>query len=188
MNQFVSKKPFPDISDCASTDGLREEMNHILYDKGHFVSTDGHIMVRLRFELEPDSGLPEQFAIHRLHYKKLCKGGTKKYPARLCYDGKYLLRMHRRQLTDVVPIITNLAYPKYEDVLNRSKEQPDTIISEIGFTPRVLMRAMKVAHSVLGYQHVRMKLLAHNRAVRITCDDNAGFEMIVMPATLEDQL
>jgi DNA polymerase III sliding clamp (beta) subunit (PCNA family) len=182
---FVSKIAFPDVSLCASTDELRPRMNYILYDKGCFVATDGHILVRIPFEIEPDSGLPEVFAIHRKHFKPLTKSGTAQNPVEIYFDDKYLIRFHKDEITHIVPVKIDCEYPNYEKILEESKKEAETPISEIGFFPSTLSRAMKIAEAILGRNYaIRMKLYAQNRAVRITCDYTKGFEMIVMPATL----
>lgn len=190
MSNLATKLPFPDLSLCASTDEIRDEMNYILYEKGCFVATDGHIMVRYSFgDFEHDCGLPDRFAIHRKHFRPLTKAGTERYPVQIRFDGKYLIRFHKGEITHIVPIKLDPKYPNYEEVLERSKAEVETTISEIGFLPSTLGRAMRIAGSILGSSNtIRMRLFARNRAVRITCDYSKDFEMIVMPATLEDQL
>lgn len=188
MTTIVSRKALPDIARAAGMAGLREELNYVLYEDGHFVATDGHIMIRYPFEFEKGTDLPERFAIHRRHFMGLSSRSPVTKPITIQYDGKYLTRSVAGDLFAIAPIVTDIKYPNYKKALDKSTEQEQEAISQIGLNPYLLARAMKLLRGLVGSCHVKMVFAGPEKPVEVKPMDNSetSFKMIIMPVLIRD--
>lgn len=185
ITTIVSRKALPDIGAAASTDDLRPELNYVLYEEGHFVATDGYILIRYPFEFEPGTQLPERFAIHRRHFRGLCRKSPAKTPVTIQFDGKYLNRSVKGELLHIAPIVTDVKYLAYKNVLDKHTKEDTVPVSQIGWNPDLLSRAMKLVKALVGSQHVKMVFTAPNRAVNIEhMYESCAFQMIIMPVLI----
>lgn len=188
MTTIVSRKALPDIGGAAGAGGLHPELNYVIYEDGHFVASDGHTLIRYPFEFEPGTQLPERFAIHRRHFRGLCRKSPAKTPVTIQYDGKYLTRSVAGDLLDIAPIVTEIKYPDYKKALDKSTEQDQEAISPIGLNPYLILRAMKLVRGLVGSCHVKMVFAGPEKPVEVKPMDNSGtaFEMIIMPVLIRD--
>lgn len=188
MTTIVSRKALPDIGAAAMPHFLRPDLEYVLYEEGHFVATDAHMMIRYPFEFEPGTELPERFAVHHRHYKGLCKKAPKKAKVDIQFDGKYLTRSVDGELLHIAPIVTDIKYVDYKQILDKNTEHEQVTISQIGFNPYLIARAMRLLRVLVGSQHVKMVFAGPDKPVEVKPLDYGGtaFKMIIMPVLIRD--
>jgi DNA polymerase III sliding clamp (beta) subunit (PCNA family) len=175
------KTPFKDLPPlhlASGTDGLKEQLQQIVFEGTIATTTDGNILVRYDLQENEFANYLDNKAINFLHWKDLYS--NRKRIIDITVEDNMLIAFLNNKIKLIYPISEIINYPNYKNILPKEFNEIDSI----GINPTYLQTIYKIANISDG---IRLDFTHRFKAIEITSFHNENFYALLMPCMIYDK-